>query len=113
MLFNALRQSYCVFLAIGILAMFTMPAYAEEFTGASLLAWEEKQQDWYFQTSVTMASFIAAQNQDSLAQCIDKWYFEETATKNVEIRQKLTAFSTYHPSGIILAVIEKACGKFQ
>lgn len=86
---------------------------ASEFTAADVLGWSKKSQDWYFQTSITMASFIATQNPGDHAKCIEDWYFEGGQVdhrRNDQIRSDLQRFPDYHPTAIILARIEKVCG---
>jgi len=95
-----------------LFAAFPQVSVAEEFTGAQILAWEQEKQDSYFQISIIMASFIAAQKHPEQAKCIDKWYFEDIAAKNNRVRESIALYSDYHPSGVIIAVLKKACGDF-
>ena len=92
-------------------------AEGEGFTGADVLAWSEAQQDSYFQTSVGMAAIVAARTgqHEDVATCLNSWYGDTSSQpeRNGYIRKKLAEYPSYHPQGIILAVIEEACGDFK
>ncbi|MEM7664103.1 MAG: hypothetical protein AAF292_17815 [Pseudomonadota bacterium] len=83
------------------------------FTAADVLAWERKNQDAYFETSISMAAVIASRNKSETAACIDQWYFASKAatdTQNDEIRIVMRQYAGNHPGIVIAAVIERACG---
>lgn len=88
---------------------------ADSFTSADVLAWDRSQQDWYFQVSVGMAGIIASQNRGEQAECINDWYFAEDnkVEANTRIREAMARFQTFHPMGVLLAVIEKQCGQMK
>ena len=64
-----------------------------------------------------MIAIVASQtgSHGHIAQCIGEWYAEgaqaETA-RNDQIRAGLRRFPDSHPQAIILAVVQKRCGKF-
>lgn len=93
---------------------FPQIAAAQGFTGADVLGWGASGQDSYFQTSISMASIVAARtgNHEDIVTCINAWYGSQAAQqeRHAYIRSKLEAFPAYHPQSIILAVIEEACG---
>lgn len=96
---------------------FPQLAAAQGFTSADVLAWPVVQQDSLFQTSVTMIGFVAAETggHSEIARCIDGWYWKEgkaDSEKNASIRDAMERFPEYHPQMVILAFVEKACGKF-
>ena len=96
-----------------ISVLYPQQSQADEFTAADVLGWNRKSQDAYFQTSITMASFIATQNPGDHAACIEGWYFEDGQVdhrRNDQIRSDLERFSNYHPTAVILARLEKVCG---
>lgn len=89
---------------------------AEGFTGEDFAAWPTVSQDSYIQSSVMMAGVIGAQVKPEISRCIDGWYFADEATKaerNDSIRQVIAGYETYHPSGVILALIQQDCGAFK
>ena len=93
-------------------------AAADGFTGADLLKCQETQQNSFFQSNVTMIGFVAVHTgkHEQLAHCIDGWYWKDGRAdpeKNAAIRGAMERFPNYHPQMVILAVVEKACGKFK
>ena len=90
---------------------------AKEFTSATVLEWPEASQNSLFQSSVTMIGFVAAQvdAHSHIARCVSDWYWkgeQADPAKNEAIRNAMRRFPEYHPQMVILAVVEKACGKF-
>ena len=83
---------------------------AGEFTGAELLKWSAQNQRFYFQTSISMAGVIAAQENASRAECIDDWHREQNERKYAGILDSVRGYPDYHPQGVILAYLRKACG---
>jgi len=61
-----------------------------------------------------MAGVVASRNDQTKSRCIDDWYFGEGADRtanNESIRDAMRRFPDYHPTTVVLAVIEKRCGK--
>lgn len=90
---------------------------ADGFTGADVLNWTEQQQNNYFQTSVTMIGIVATQveGREQIAECIDGWYWKGEAAdpaNNAFIRDAISRYPDLYPQAVILAVVEKNCGKF-
>lgn len=89
---------------------------AEGFSGAAFAAWSQVSQDSYIQSSVMMAGVIGTQVKPEISRCIDAWYFETEgvkAARNQMIRNAIIEFADHHPSGVILALIQRACGSFK
>lgn len=87
---------------------------ANGFTAADVLTWSKDQQDWYFQVSVGMAYGVATRNATDHADCIDGWYYasgEKRDEAHEAIREAMTDYSTYNPVTVLIAVIERECGK--
>ncbi len=106
---NANKALLTIALAVLFLGYPQQPM-AKEFTSSELLAWEQKDQDWFFQVSVTMAAFVVVKQQPEKAACINDWYFTDTRSANNGIRNKIAEFKDFHPSSIVMAVIDKKCG---
>lgn len=108
---SALRASVIV-----LFLTYSIPLYAKEgFTAEKFLQFTQAAQASYFQTSVTMAGVIATQTNKGLASCIDEWYFgssETTQKRNASMMVLMKKYPKHHPSGIIAAAINKACGSF-
>ena len=89
---------------------------AETFTGAEFLTWSQSGQDSYISTSVTMAALVAGRSNPDQGACIDAWYAQSEALagqRNEEIRDTIARNAEYHPSAVILLVMEGACGAFE
>lgn len=99
-----------------VLLSFPQLAAADTFTSADVLAWPEASQNSFFQSSITMTNIVAMQTgrYDGIVTCINEWYStaELQAQRHDHIREVLADYPDNHPQGIILAVIEKACGSF-
>ena len=86
---NAKKAWLAIVLAVLFIG-YPQQSSAKEFTSAELLSWQKNRQDGYFQVSVTMASFISAQNNPRQAKCLDDWYFgENMKERNTTIRETL------------------------
>ncbi|MEM6812655.1 MAG: hypothetical protein AAF549_09345 [Pseudomonadota bacterium] len=94
------------------LGIFPQQSVAKIFTGKSFLIWEQKNQSFYIHTSIGMAALVVGQTSKKQAKCIDEWYFKDEESGIDFILSNMRKYPEYHPRGIILAVMEKKCGKF-
>ncbi|MEW5424769.1 hypothetical protein, partial [Amorphus sp. 3PC139-8] len=105
-----------LYLASIIAIMFAsgMPAYAEEgFTSADFLKQPEESRSSYIRVSLMMANMIAIENDQEQADCIEGWYDSDRSGTERFIYGVMEKYPSYHPIGIIMAVIEKQCGSFK
>lgn len=88
---------------------------ANGFKGTDFAGWEVASQDSYIQTSVTMAGVVLTQIQPEKSACIDTWYLGDGKkdARNTYIRETISQYGDYHPSGTILAILVEACGPLQ
>lgn len=94
---------------------FPQKSLGESFTGQSFLAWSEDGQNTYIQTAVTMATFVISRSNLEISDCLNAWYAGSEATldeRNSFIRSKIARNAEYHPSAVILVVLEDVCGSF-
>lgn len=100
--------------AIGLIAgalIYPQETAAEGFTGEVFATWSRSSQDSYIQTSVMMAGVVLTRIKPSASNCIDAWYFKEPKEeRNRYISETIVTYTDYHPSGVILAIIEQECG---
>lgn len=90
-------------------------AKAGTFTSAEFLTQSEAAQTSFIEISITMAATIAAQSRPEIARCLNDWYFadrEQRPARIASIKSAMRTHSEFHPSGVILAVMQKACGSF-
>lgn len=88
---------------------------ADGFTGEDFAGWSAASQDNYIQTSLTMAGVVLAQLRPEISTCIDDWYFagDNLPKRNDHVRKVILENRAYHPSGVILAIIVRACGPLE
>lgn len=87
------------------------PARADGFTSAEFLQWAEAKQNGYLTASATMTGVIAAQLSKKQARCIDDWYAQQAASGHRAVRDAMRQYPQFHPQGVILWVVQNACGK--
>ena len=107
-------KTMAVLTAIGLglmAASYPQSSYADGFTGTELLSWSAANQAHYLQVSLGMVGVVAAQIDQRQAECIDTWYLADTAKRHREILQTVKQYPDYHPQGVILALVQKICGK--
>jgi hypothetical protein len=88
-----------------------MPIQAQTFTGGQFLEWENAAQRSYIDANVGMASLIAGRVDKNQGKCIDDWFYNKPKQAVEEVLSIMQQYPTYHPRAVILAVVEKQCGK--
>lgn len=98
---------------IAVWLAWSTPAYAQDsYTSAEFLERPIDSQDAFMLTSITMIGVVATQVRPEIARCIDDWYGGEAmAERNSHIRSVMREHSEFHPSGVVLAVVQQACGR--
>ncbi|MEP2943003.1 MAG: hypothetical protein ABJO72_04310, partial [Hyphomicrobiales bacterium] len=84
-------------------------------TSSEFLKWERGQKDYFLQVSVVTAITIATQVRKALGSCISDWYSSDAAIikqRHDEVLGVMKRLPEHHPSAIVLAVLQKKCGKF-
>lgn len=97
-------------LAASLTLFFTGSATAQEFKSSEFLTWNRDNQEFYIRTSMGMAGLIAGRNVESQGKCLDDWYFGNQDKANNEVLATMRRFPSYHPRGVIAAIMEKKCG---
>ena len=95
---------------------YSQASFAEGFTGEKFLKWKRESQDSFIGTSITMVAVVATQGRQNIASCIDDWYSEDGSIQDQRhgfILDTIREYPSYHPQGIILAVLQKRCGSFK
>lgn len=80
------------------------------------LNFDRKNQDGFISNSMLMLGVIAAQTEPKIAQCLNEWYQGSDTIKikrHDEILDAMQDLPQYVPTTIVLAVAERACGKFK
>lgn len=98
-----------------VTAIYPQKSATETFTGTEFLTWDVEGQNNYIGIAVTMASLIATRTNPPMGQCLDEWYAASEAVaaeRDSEIRAAIARNAEYHPSAVIMLVLEGACGPF-
>ncbi|MFN3224732.1 MAG: hypothetical protein ACE360_00585 [Hyphomicrobiales bacterium] len=97
-------------------ALFCIPAYAQgQTTVRDFLTWSEPQQANLMRSVVYTATVIATQVRADMASCIADWYSDNPnviAARNSEIKTVMADYPDSHPTPILIAVIQRECGRF-
>lgn len=110
-MFKQNRLATAIFIVAATL-FYPQDSSADGFNGTLLLEWSPGNQRFYFQTSVSMAGVIVAQKDREVARCLDEWGEQQHQRKYEAILKAIREYPTYHPQGVILALLRKACGAF-
>lgn len=60
-----------------------------------------------------MAGTVASLNNPSQARCVDDWAAQHRSSGYQPVIDAMQKYPDDHPSGLILAVLVKACGPFK
>lgn len=99
--------------ALAIASAYPQNSIAETFTSREFLTWSREGQASYLHTAIGMAGLIAKRYEPTKGKCIDDWYFGEVPRSHDHIQTVMQKYPNYHPLGVVLAVLEKQCGKLR
>ncbi|WP_072377302.1 hypothetical protein [Hyphomicrobium sp. NDB2Meth4] len=85
----------------------------DAFKSSKFLTYPADAQTSYISSSVMMAGTIASKNALSQSRCIDDWAVKNGASGFQPIVEAMRKFPDYHPTAVIFAVLQKACGSFE
>lgn len=83
------------------------------FKSSKFLTYPAESQKSYIGTSVMMAGTVASLNNLSQAKCVDDWAAQHQGGGYEPVINAMRKYPDDHPSGLILAVLVKACGPFK
>lgn len=103
--------------AIAIASLSTIVCSAavavEGFKSSKFLTYPAESQKSYIASSAMMAGLIASQNSAAQAACIDDWGVKQRDAGYAAVMEAMQRFPEHHPSAVIVAVLDKACGSFK
>jgi len=85
----------------------------EAFKSSKFLTYPAESQTSYINSSVLMAGLVAAQNSADQAKCIGDWSGKHLSGGYQPVIAAMQRFPDHHPTGVIIAVLQKACGSFK
>lgn len=112
---NSIAGGICAICLSAITSSYPQKVSAEGFTGQEFLTWSETQQRGYLEAQVVMAGTIAARINPELAQCISSEFMSKnglSASAFSGILGSVAEYETYHPSTLLVVLIEQDCGAF-
>jgi len=83
------------------------------FKASEFLTYPAQSQKSYITSSAMMAGLIASQNNRAQAVCIDDWVAQQSGQGYGAVVEAMRKLPDYHPSAVIVAVLDKACGSFK
>ncbi|PHQ70782.1 MAG: hypothetical protein COB93_04635 [Sneathiella sp.] len=109
-------KTVCGALFCVLLAVFCTPAYADgKVRTKEFLEFEYSSQDYFIKVTINAATVIATQIRRDLALCIADWYTDDPKTvkqRNGEILKIMKGVPESYPSAVLIAILQKKCGKF-
>ncbi len=84
-------------------------------TVSGFLKFDPASQATFFDTTVWTIAVVTSQFRQELSSCIADWYTNEPTTirqRQQEILDVMQNFPDGYPTGVIIAVLQKKCGKF-
>ena len=97
-----------------IVCGFALGAHADAtFKSSKFLSYPAESQKSYIGTSVMMAGTVASLNNQTQARCVDDWAAQHQGGGYQPVIDVMRKYPDDHPSGLILAVLVKACGPFK
>lgn len=88
---------------------------AESFSGSVFFEWSVAEQRGYLDAQLVMASSIVTRKKPDMAQCIADHFYGSNGLTNTafqELVDTIRTYESYHPSSVLVVVIENRCGAF-
>jgi hypothetical protein len=97
------------------LAICPQKSAAEGFTGKEFLTRSTADQRAFVSTQMVMASTISARIKPDHSACIGEVFFDNLGLSDRgfdTVMQRVREFQSYHPSSVMVIVVEQECGPF-
>lgn len=92
----------------------TQAGVAEEaFKSSKFLTYPADAQANYISTSAVAAASIAALNSQQQGKCLGEWVTKHRGGGYQPVLDAMRKYPDDHPTGLILAVLQKECGTFK
>lgn len=101
-------------MAMLLLAGIVNTAQAEDFTNKDFLTLQEAHQKFWIQGAVDALAQVASAKANKTGRCVIEWYYgPKHAMRNGLILASIEKYPDAHPSAVMLALTERACGVFR
>ena len=106
---SAIFRSLCLL----FLALYPQQASADGFNNRDFLQMQPEQQKFWLSGAIDTLVHVAAFKDKQIGQCVTDWYFgEKTAERNWLILESFKKYPDHTPTVVLLALTQKACGKY-
>ena len=112
---NSIARQVAAILFLGVGGFYPQILLADRFTGEEFARWSEADQRGYIAAQLVMASSIVTREKPAMSQCIADSFYDEDGLSDSGFGtfvSHIDEFRTYHPSSVVVVVIENACGPF-
>jgi hypothetical protein len=100
-------------IVVGVSMLVCLPTYAGQPKNSDFLKNSEGERKWYYFGAFDSIGHTVALKDKEKADCIWRYYFDHVEERNVQIEESMTSYPDHAPTAIILALIEKNCGKLE
>lgn len=112
MYFKGLFNVVLLPLALSFLLFFSDRVYATPSKNSWFLKNDYGQRVWWYMGAFITLGHLVSQKDKKKADCIWNWYFKEPKKKEKVMEDTMKQYPDHSPSGIILALLFKDCGRF-
>lgn len=112
---NSIARRVGAIAIMGACGFYPQILSSNEFTGVQFAEWSEADQRGYISTQLVMASSIVTREKPDMSQCMAESFYDDNGLSDSGFemfRSRISEFEAYHPSSVIVVVIENACGPF-
>ena len=88
---------------------------AEGFTGSAFLQWNDAEKRGFIDAQLVMASSIVSRSKPAMSRCMADQYYGDSGLTDAGYEAFIEAigqFEDFHPSSVLIVVIENECGAF-
>jgi hypothetical protein len=82
-----------------------------QFTNSKFLELDEGQQQWYFIGAFDAIGHAVHLQNEEQGRCVWQWLFDDYDVRKAAIVESMQRFPDHSPTSIIIAHLDKACGK--
>jgi hypothetical protein len=108
---NALLRGFAVILALAGGLLPVSSAHAGHYKNSDLLAFSQDQRDAFYSGAFMSIGHVVSLRDEKQADCIWKWYFDQPATRIMQIEAAMKQYPDHSPTAIFLGMLQKDCGK--
>ncbi|MEM6890503.1 MAG: hypothetical protein AAF636_20575 [Pseudomonadota bacterium] len=100
---------------VALAAFYPQKSVPQKFSGSDFFDWSAAEQRGYLDAQIVMASSIVTRQKPDMAQCMADHFYSQNGLSDKgfqELTETIRQYETYHPSSVLVVVIENRCGAF-